>query len=100
MRLEHGLEVVGSSMTFFESHPIPAANPVMVAESVNVFTSLLLDILFWKKNQSIGFTFTGIGGLCWLRLWFWFINESHHLFPFKVESSQWKKNAYYWKQLS
>ena len=46
-------------MTFFATHSSPEANPVSVAESVNVSTSLLSDILFWqakKKNQSIGFT--------------------------------------------
>ena len=48
------------SFHFFATHPIPAASPVKVAESVNVFRSLSLDILFGKrkKNQSIGFTLT------------------------------------------
>ena len=42
---EQGSEVMGSLITFFATHPIPAANLVKVAESVNVFTSLLSDIL-------------------------------------------------------
>ena len=88
-------------MTFFATHPIVAANPVNVAEAVNVFTGLLSDILFWQtKKKSIGFTLTGsltgvspegleLTLLC-LSLWFWFINESHQLFSFIVKSSQWE----------
>ena len=38
-------------MTFFATHPIPAANRVNVAESVNVFTSLLSEILFWQTKK-------------------------------------------------
>ena len=46
MRFELGSEVIGFLMTFFATYPIVAANPVNVAEAVNVFTGLLSDILF------------------------------------------------------
>ena len=101
MRFELGSEVIGFFVTFFATHPIVAANPVNVAEAVNVFTGLLSDILFWQtKKKSIGFTLTGsltgvsperleLTLLC-LSLWFWFINESHQLFSFIAKSSQWE----------
>ena len=41
---------MGSLMTFLAIHPNPAANQVIVAVSVNVFASLLSDILFEKTN--------------------------------------------------
>ena len=50
MRFEEGSEVIGSFIPFFARNPIPAAKPVIPAASVNVFTSLLSDILFHKIN--------------------------------------------------
>ena len=50
MRFEEGSEVIGSFITFFVRNSIPAAKPVIHAASVNVFTSLLSDILFHKIN--------------------------------------------------
>ena len=38
-------------MTFFAAHRIPAANPVNEVESVNLFTSILSDILFRKQKE-------------------------------------------------
>ena len=63
MRLELGSEVIDSLVTF-AIHPIPEADPGKVAEWLNVFTSLLSDIFLAdkKKNQSTGFTPTGICG--------------------------------------
>ena len=38
-------------MTFFATNPIPAANLGKVAESVNFFTNLLSEILFWQTKR-------------------------------------------------
>ena len=51
MWFELGSEVIGSLMTFFATQPILATNPVEIAESVNVLTSLLWNILFGKQKK-------------------------------------------------
>jgi len=57
MRFEEGPEVIGSLIVFFATHPYPAAKPVIVAASVNIFTSLLSDILEEIINLIHGFYF-------------------------------------------
>lgn len=75
MRFELGREVIGSLMNFFTVHLTPAANPVKVAESVNVVTSLSSEVLFLankKKNQStslaraLHFTCGYVGAFCYV----------------------------------
>ena len=52
IRFELGSDITGSLMTFFATHPILAINPVKVAESLDVFTSLQSDIFFDKQKKN------------------------------------------------
>ena len=49
MMLALGLAVTSSFKTFLLAQPMPAANPVRVAASMNVFTSLLSDMVIFLK---------------------------------------------------
>ena len=94
-------------MTFLATHPIPAANLVKVAESVNVFTSLLWNILFAKQKKKSNYWFYSHRnyGLCVLQCftslcWFWFITERYPFFSSIVQSSQWESDNCHWNNLS
>ena len=74
-------------MTFLATHPIPAANLVKVAESVNVFTSLLWNILFAKHKKKSNYWFYSHRnyGLCVLQCftslcWFGLLLSAIHSF--------------------